>query len=331
MTLNVKKHIRIFCLKHVLIPIIPLIFSILLLEWIPFSNIFLPYHIDSPADAQEAYDNGYYYVEFNLDRALYTGYDTMKGNSPATSYYYDLDKNYCTFLQFDFENTNERSASLINYTITAKLVHGDAIYDQMIEQFASDIGWTGSGLNKISSPIIISESEYHLLRYVIFFLITITILIVSLLSILSNILYIIIPKWHPAIIKLRKFGKITINDIDNELNDSLILDAGHMHITKHYFVDLGRMEISIIPLDRIIWSYSHNHWNNFLHMHFKLVYTLTNITDNNMKFTSIWKNRTDTKAIIEYLHAYNENILIGHTPENKKLYKEIRKSKKSSY
>lgn len=315
----IQKQLRILALKHIWIPIIFAIFLLIMFFYIPFNKVFFPVTV-SVQEIRQAYDNEQVYVTIKVDMLHYSGYDYMVNNTVKGSYYYYLQGDSCTF--FLLENP-AKTDTLQNVTITAKLMKKNDLSKQMITMLAQDLTWTEEGLNRITSPILVSEPEYKPLPYQILFLSTLIGLTVCAYHILFHALHLLFPTLSPACLRLRTMMNLSycLALANRELNDRLILTKNQIYITKHFIFDFGKQDITIVPFSKIVWMYERNISMRFFLFQRTLRTNIYYVTKNGQKFCMQHKRESTYPVIAEYVQTYHPDILLGNTEEHKKLAK----------
>lgn len=317
----VYSYIKKICLRSLVISVIATLIFVFIAFCIPFHDIFSLSSMSFANSASTVYDSGVTYVEVNLNNAKYTGFDCIKRGKVYGSYYYSLVNNQCTFILVKNSSSSPLPATLNNYTIQAKLVESDGMSESMMEDFAENLGWTIEGLKKISSPVIIDETAYHINIYyylAICLAVTITMLVCF---IIINVIYFFIPKISPPCITFNRLSERehSIMHVNFELESRVILQSGNITLTENYIVATGFFNLEIIPINKIIWAYEHSTWHHILWFKSKLTYTLHIFCKHKIYFYSPKNTKEDIDTVINYLNDNYPDIIFGYTKENRKL------------
>lgn len=318
-------HIRHICFRIFSLMLIPLALFFLLLSQTPFLKVFRPFQLSYANSASTVYNSGNDYVQITLKDATYTGYDCTRRGERYGSYYYSLVNNSCTFIVVDTSDMKEVPSTLSNYTISAKLVSQDSILKKVMENFANDIAWTYDGLQSVTSPIVIDETEYNLsfFRYLAFIYILILLLILAIMIV--QVIYFIFPWLYPACINFRRINQVHkgIARVNYELTDRVVHQFGNITLTEHFLVAFTSFHLEIVPIKKIVWVYSHSRWHRILWFKSKLSYSLYITCRKNIRIYSPRNTHEDIEAVIDYFETYYPDILIGFSKENKKRAKKI--------
>lgn len=289
--------------------------------YIPFTDVFFPNSLTFANSAATMYASDVEFVEITLNDAKYTGYDCYKHGRKYASYYYSLVNNSCTLILVSNSAKNNLPNVLNEYTIKARLVEDSKLSDEVISHMAEDLNWTETGLRSVTSNITIDETSYHLDIYSYLALVLITIGLISLGFLITNIVYIILPGLHPACINFRRLisGKRGLEHVNYELSSKLILQSGSISLTENYIVSKNFFSIEIIPINSIIWAYEHSTWHNFLWFKLKLTYTLNLMCRHGIHADSTHNTKEDIDTILNYLEDNYPDIIFGYTKDNRKL------------
>ncbi len=330
----IYKYIRISCISKIFIPIIPILISYFLLTTIPFKEIITPIKVNNLNDVEELYLDGTRYVEIYLERIYYSGYDRYDLLSTG-SYYYDIENNLCSFILLDGNSSSKVPPIIHKKTIKAKLIKTDHIYDGMLKSLSKDLDWTYNDLDDITSNIVVSEQDYHLIKYIFILIFLILLTLYSIKTILLNSFYLLFPHYYPPCRNLKKIYKdmpvrSIIAMVNNELETNVTIHSADIYITDNFFIELTNLGITILPLDQIIWCFKHSTWNKSLSvLKNRLSYNLIIYTYKFKKLTLTSKEKNDLDYIIEYLENNFEYMLIGYNKTNKDIAKNILKGKMS--
>jgi len=196
MNKKILPYIRHISRRNMIAPFIILAFMILLLIVLPVRSVLLPQRAESIDAIHKAASSGVRYIHIRLASPEYTGYDYVRRDKTAASYYYLMDENMedpsCVFLLIPAggdaavisENassdsgsdtdigsgTESGSASEGIYEANARIILRDRNFDSFLDEYARDIGWTKGSLTEISGGFLVSSYNYHSLIYIITFI-----------------------------------------------------------------------------------------------------------------------------------------------------------------
>lgn len=314
-------YIKKICIRSSIISAIAAFIVVIIGYNIPFSDVFSLSSMSLANSASTVYASGVEYVEVKLNNARYTGFDCIRHGKVYGSYYYSLVNNQCTFILVKNSSSSPLPEILNDYTIQAKLVEYDNMSENMMEDFAQNLGWTVEGLKKVSSAVIIDETAYNIniYYYLVLCLIVTVIMLVSFTII--NIVYIFIPKIAPPCITFNRLSEHEHNimRVNFELASRVLLKSGNITLTKNYIVITRFFNIEIIPINKIIWAYEHSTWHHILWFKFKLTYTLHILCKHKIYFYSPRNTKEDIDTVINYLNNNYPDIIFGYTKENRKM------------
>lgn len=334
---NILWRIRILSLQHMIPSAVTITAAFLLLHLIDFDSVFSHTLYTNSFDAYSAYTKGSDNVTVTIETLKYTGYNIMKGDKVCSVYYYDLSSEKCMFYKLDmkYDSVDEIPETLNNITISAKFTEPNGLAKTMMESFSKSINWTYEGLVSVSFPVMMDEHEYNPNFYYIFYGFIIICIFYSLYLVAMNIIVFIAPYLHPAYIRVKPYFKDLsyfkmIDTINDEFDNHVIVRAGQMYITDTFFINLGRHEISIIPLEQIVLAYEHGELISILGIHLKINHTLHLRGFKNIKILASRKKSTHVTIITDYIREHYPNIIWGHTKENIQAYKQILATEKAT-
>lgn len=328
--------IRKTSIKHLLLPMVSVIAAVCIYSLIPFDDVFTPKSVKSSAEAAELYDKGHEYGYIELGNLYYTGFDIMSGDEVSASYYYEITNNKCTFYVLDSELVKDKPLELKNVCINVRFDEKDGLMENMITAFAQNLGWTADGMLSITNNVVMNQSGYHAERYVVVYIILMAVTIYSMVLVTVNILFTALPWVHPAMIRYYASSNLNIKRAIKEMKDDFrsnkLLEAGDMYITEKYFYNLGKNEVSIIPLNKLVMGYEHGKLRSLFGAHLKMTHTLYLVGVSGRKIEASGKTATDVTDIIDYIKGEYPDIVWGHTKENisyaKKMRKQYRKEQR---
>lgn len=325
--------IRRTSLRHMLLPVLSVAALVFLYSLIPFDDVFSPIEAHTSSEADSLYRRGHEYIYMHADVLYYTGFDIMEGDSIQASYYYEITDNKCTFYILENEQTNNRALELKNVDIRVRLDERDGLLDNVISSFSASLGWTAEGMSSITAPIVINQAGYGMMRYVIVYVFIILNVIYSVALVTVNLMFVIFPQTHVSRIRyyaLHPFGmKKALGEMKRDFEENVVLSAGDMYLSGKYFYNLGKNEVSIMPLDNIVLGYEYSRLHSVFGKHLKITHTLCLRGTHIRKCNASGKSAADVAAVKHYLRKAYPDILWGHTKENARLIKERLKSEKA--
>ena len=333
---EIYSKIRKIYFRNIIWPIFAIVIPMGILVLVPFDKVLKPKQVNSTREAIDAVEAGYEYLEINMTRLIYSGYDYMQDEDVYGQYYYDLEEGKeCLFYLLEPEKNVNRETYIYNVNKRVKVEKPNGIYNNMISMFANSIGWTEEGVKDITKDYVLSEVSYHYNVYMSLYILVyatlaygVGLLIYSLIIIACPVLCprIMIAKW------LFKSGKHCslaqfVRLVAMETEDAHV-DIGAMFVTKHFIINLDKRDFDLVPIDRIIIAYEHSTLKSFLGMHLKVWYTLHLKCSKLFRFHISRKTLEEANSVLDYIRENKPDTLVGYTNENKELVKEIVNSSK---
>ncbi len=103
-----------------------------------------------------------------------------------------------------------------------------------------------------------------------------------------------------------------------------------MYITESFFINLGRHEVSIMPLSQVVLAYEHGELLSFFGIHLKINHTLYLRGFKNIRILASRQQSINVTTVTDYIRDKYPNIIWGHTKENMKAYKQILATEKAT-
>ncbi len=313
--------IRVISMKRLIYAAVMLLVTCSIFYHIPFFDLVWPAQITDPAGIIDLYQNDITYVELTADTLYYSGYDYVENGKTAGSFYYNLYDGTCIFFLLSNSQCNNRQEVLTNIPVKARLQSGGKLLSELIQDMSADLGWTAQGLSSVSSRILINAVDYLLFKNIAFFAVSILIFVVSLLVFLNVLSYLIFPMLHPACFRLRRYGsaKEQIARAEQELHGSPVLKAGIFTITDHYLIAASKIQLYILPLDKIVWVYKHSSLHHFRFNRLRITYTLRVVAKKKLTLIASVQPKEDVDAVIDCISRYNPEVLVNYSRENERL------------
>ena len=333
---EIYNKIRKIYFRNIIWPIFAIVIPLGILVLVPFDKVLKPKQVNSTREAIDAVEAGYEYLEINMTRLIYSGYDYMQDEDVYGQYYYDLEEGKeCLFYLLEPEKNVNRETYIYNVNKRVKVEKPNGIYNNMISMFANSIGWTEEGVKDITKDYVLCEVSYQYNVYMSLYILVyatlaygVGLLLYSLIIISCPILCprIMIAKW---LFKSGKHCSLSqfVRLVAMETEDAPV-DIGDMFVTKHFIINLDKRDFDLVPIDRIIIAYEHSTLKSFLGMHLKVWYTLHLKCSKLFRFHISRKTLEEANSVLDYIRENKPDTLVGYTNENKELVKEIVNSSK---
>lgn len=330
--------IRRTCLRHLFLPLFSVIAIMIIYYFLPFSDVFTPRSVQNAAEAISLYQNGHEYAEIFVPKLYYTGFDISEDEKVKASYYYEITNNRCTFYLISADMVGNRPLELENVKLKVKLESRDGLFENMMSAFATNLGWTNDGMKSVTNNVILNQYGYRSGRYAVAFVMQLAGMVYSMALVTINLLWVIMPATHMSLRKyyasqntgIKEAIAVLVDDFEN----NIVQISGDMYLSEKYFYNLGKNEVSIIELSKIIMGYEYGKLGQFLGIHLKVTHTLCFRGYPNQKILATGKNATDLSEITETVKEKYPDILWGHTKENaiivKHKVKEYRRNEKKA-
>jgi len=317
----ITKNIRRVCKQRLIAP--TLYSAFLILIWFVFGlhAILFPSNITKNKDLQSLYQQNTKYVKAEFKTLYFTGYTQKLFGSTTGYYYYAKWQKQVLIVLVSPDKSQEGLSQLKNVHLNARILPGtDSLaYQSLLQNLSNDLDWTASGIHGQISSYYLSQPDSHLILSGLFLFCYFFSGIYAVISILKFLFYIRFPHHATACRQLKSFGKPKelLALAEEELATLPQLATEDMFITEHFFIEISKYGIAIVPISEIIWIYKHSTLNKIFWYHFNISYTL-HITANKHLYIQCPKNmKSDIDGIIDYLAEANHNILVGFNEENR--------------
>lgn len=315
---TIRRYIKRISAKNLVLPGIIFAFIALAAFLIPFDDMLFPGTVSSVQELKEAAASGTGYISWEISDLNYTGYDYYEGADAAASFYYVFtdDETECVF--FLIEKDADISSG------RARLVYKSEYINTFLVNYASDLGLSEEALNRISGGYIVSGPDYDYAAYILLAVFLFAAALTCVIYILMNITFLLFPSLHPSCRRLKKYGLSgrDFSEIDEELENDTIVEAGNMFATSHYLIVFEKGTIFMIPLFNIIWAYQYVARQIFVSRRL-LSYTLVIYTSPGGKIVMRGNRKKNTDKILAFLDRDFSHIAIGYTEEQHKKIKEM--------
>ncbi|MBE6014190.1 MAG: hypothetical protein E7241_02315 [Lachnospiraceae bacterium] len=313
------KNIKSYYLKHTLIPLIVLAFSVFLTISFKLTDVLFPEVVRNGAEISEKNE----YVDIVIDEIYPAGYQMISGNSIMGNYYYGFYNGRCLYVLLPLSEY-DGEPSMKNYHMFGKLSYTGNSLTNITSKISSDLNWSSRSLSNSSYPYVISNIGTHLLLDRLIAIMILLTIFGSAIIIIYDFISAFIPTLSPPGRGLAKYGKAKdlLLQADDELSTLPQLATEDMFITEHFFIEVSTYGIAIVPINQIVWIYKHSTLHKLFNFHISMSYTLHISAHRQFYFNCPKNTKTDIDGIIDYLAEANHSIIVGFSPENKALAKE---------
>lgn len=315
---TIRKYIKRISLKNLILPGIILVIVICVFVFLPFEDVSDPVYVSSAEEIFEAYENGEEFISYDISNMTYTGYDYYDGAETAAAFYcaFSEDEESCVFFLIPEDETAG--------TGTAKIVEKEEYKNVFCANYAKDLGLSEVALEQISGGFVVSGYDYHYWAYKVCEILLAAIMAVCVIYMIINILIFFFPQIHSSCRRLKKYGLSSrdFSDIDRELAEECIVEAGNMFATSHYLVVFGSSTIYMIPLLNVVWAYSYVSRQIFVSRRL-LTYTFVVYTSPGGRIIMRGNRKKNTDQILSFLERDFSHIAIGYSEERHKQIKEM--------
>ena len=318
MKLSIRRYIKRISLKNLIAPFIVLVVVVIIGHFIPFEEMFFPETVYSADELAESVSTGTTYISYEIDDLVYTGYDYYDGGKISGRFYYAFTSDEQPVVFFLVKEGQEPGKA------AAKAVYKDEYVNTFIANYAADLELSPQALQELSGGYILSSCDYDLYYYIILAASLAAIAFVCALYILWNFIVFFFPSIHPSCRRLKKYGLSgrDFSDIDRELKNDRIIEAGNIYATSHYMIVFGKGTIYMIPLFNIVWAYRYVSRQIFVSRRL-LSYTLVVYTSPSGKITMRGNKKKATDKILSFFNRDFSHITVGYTEENHKMIREM--------
>lgn len=323
----ISKNIQSLYKRRLVPPILYLALMIVLWIMLPITSVLFPTKLSHISDMSHLYAEDDIFVSSTLQDLKFTGYTkTRHGRTIGYFYYMDNpDKKECCVVLLSPTTCEQGLPTIDEVTLRGKILIADTQYNTLLSNLAKDLSWTDAGIRSKVNLYYLSEPDfrYGIGLFLLFLLCGSSIF--AIIMIVLYITYVIRPDFSPPCQMLGHFGKPKklLALAEEELATLPQLATEDMFITEHFFIEISKYGIAIVPIQEIIWIYKHSTLHKLFWYHFSISYTL-NITANKHVYIHCPKNiKSDIDGIIDYLSEANHNILVGFSEENRQIIHEL--------
>ena len=314
-------------LRRLLYPSLTLAVTMLVFLFVPFYKLWNPVKVTNGKQITELYNEECIYVDIIWEKLYYSGYDYLENGKRVGSYYYTLEEDVCYFVILLSEMTENQAEVLEQVHMTAQLISGGKMLQELIKGMAADLEWTAQGLSAVTSHIVVDGVNDTRIRSNLLFSIHILLAIIASITIIKRILFILRPIYYPACRKMRYYGsaKSHIRQLNKERKEENLI-CGDLMVTRHYLIYCSKYELQIIPLKDIFWAYKYSVYHRFRKQ--KLTYTLRVVGRRGVTVIASEQKKRDVDRILTVLKEQISGIRIGYKKEYEQTAKNYKRAER---
>ena len=202
----ITRNICAFYKRRLFSPIVYLV--ILLLLWIifPLGEIISPIPLKNAAQIEGVYEAKKEYVTVTFENLTFTGYTTSRFGSTNGYWYYGQKDDVCYIVLLTPFTCEEGNPSIEKLTASCRIVNHPKLYEQILNELATDLEWSPAGIANQLPPVFYSEPDYNPVTNFILILVYFGTLIYAITSLIRYTLFIYFPHLAPACQNLVVFG-----------------------------------------------------------------------------------------------------------------------------
>lgn len=321
----ITKNIKEICQTKMISPILYLILLIFLWIFFPISEMVFPEKITAKDDLDALYQGDVSFVDTNFSKLYFSGYTKTHFGITTGYYYYTTRNDECLIVLLSPSTSEEGLPEISSLRVKGRLVKSDKTYKELLTKLSETLNWTEEGISSKVSSFYLSEPDCHNFSSYLLLFVYFASLLYSAVYLMLTIVYYRFPLLSPPIQQLARFGKpaILLEQAEEELATLPQLATDDMFITEHFFIEISKYGVAIVPIEEIVWVYKHSTLHKFFWYHFSISYTL-HITANKHLYIHCPKNiKSDIDGIMDYLAEANHNILVGFNEENRVAVQEM--------
>ncbi|MBE5888561.1 MAG: hypothetical protein E7283_07000 [Lachnospiraceae bacterium] len=315
----ITRNIRAYYKRRLLAPICYLLLLVVLWFAFPLGALLEPQPFTGADTLESAYTDDKRYVTVTFGELTFTGYTSSRFGNTNGYWYYGVHNRQCYIVLLSPSTCEEGLPKIHNLHATCRIVKGAKMYEQLLENLASDLDWTAEGIVGQMPAYYFSEPDSNPLANGLLFFVYFGTGAYALFSIIRYLLFILFPVLSPACQNLIVYGNPfeQFAEAEEELATLPQLATEDMFITEHYFIMTSPYGNAIVPIQEILWIYKYSTLQKFLWYHFSITYTL-HISANKHLFIQCPENiKSDIDGIIDYLSEANHNIMVGFNESNR--------------
>lgn len=305
--------------KKLIMPTIFLFYIIIIFCTTSLHHIFSMPTVSSPDEGAAAYRNGSIYVSAKLNNLYYAGINRMNGRNIEACYYYCIYENNCYYvlisaktLGLDELNTTPPQ-HIDKLSCQARLDNNPLELSTLTDIVSSNLGWTNSALNLMSSKVLINQHSFSKGREYILLATMSLAVFITIIHLNIVIISLINPVNSRAVRRLTRYGNA------NELFACACDEFENSHpyapgitLTDHFFIGYDMHNIHIVPLEAIVWAYKFGTLHNRL-FHANISYSLSVVTNDRKHYIIHRKTKAAVELVLNALQTRFPEILIGYS------------------
>ncbi len=314
----IKNNIVALYRRKIVPPAVFFVFILVITFLSPVYSLLKPTPIDTSKSIKEQYESSRY-IKGTLNNLYFTGYTKEWLSGTEGYYYYTNIGGDCVIVLLSPDTCKQGEPIIDSVTIKGKINKNGKMESELLSKLAKDLSWDEEGITSTLSSYNINEPYTRGFLTYLLLILTIGSGIISLLMVLLYGFFILKPNLSTPVLRLKAYGKSNelLELAEEELAMLPQLATEDMYITEHFFIEISRYGIAIVPINEIIWIYQYSTLHKFLWHHFKISYTL-HITANKRLYIKCPKNeKSDINGVIDYLAEANHSILVGFSEENR--------------
>ena len=314
------QYIRRCQLKRIIYPAGLLLFCILLIWKLPLKNQLHPVSYSLTDSLEQLAEEGYSYISLTADTLYDTGCDYEKNDKIEGHYYYSLVNGTCQFFLLPVSSPGAGHQSTMNQvSLTGKIISGNEMYEKLVSQTASALGWTTEGVQNISSPYVITTLHYITSLDILLYVALALSILAGSIGLVIMVFYSIAPQKAGSLSRLRRYpGNHSLDIVEEEIQNRVLVHSGSFYVTEHYMASFSDPDVQILPLSSIVWIYRHSSFFKLFCHHFTPTYYLVFMDQFGKIYECSSRKKEDTTDVIRAIRKFHPEILIGYTQENKK-------------
>ena len=324
---DITDAIRKLYRRRILAPILFLLFTASLWASPQIRSAIFPAKLPVLSEMERFLKQGKTYLSAELTDLKFTGYTQNRFHRTTGYFYYAIDPDSRTFhvVLLSPASCGKGLPNLERISLYGKIIPADSSFDTLLSGLAADLSWTKSGIRSKVSRCYLSEPDFQFKTGLFFLVILAACSAYAAASALYCLLILFFPAFAPPCRKLGHFGnpKELFALAEEELATLPQLATEDMFITEHFFIELSRYGIALVPIREIVWIYKHSTLHKLFGYHFRISYTLHILANGRLRIHCPKNIKSDIDGIIDYLAEANHMILVGFSAENRQRAYEV--------
>lgn len=317
----ISKNIKTLYRKRLMGPLLYLIFAALVWGALPVASAAFPAKLARISDMAKLHAEKNVYVSASLSGLKFTGYTKTRFNSTEGYFYYieNPGQNESCIVLLSPSTCEQGLPEIKEVTVRGKILASDKSFDALLDNLASDLSWTNSGIRKKTCAYYLSEPDFRYGPGMFLFVLLAGSCVMAMCNALLFLLFMKRPDLSPPCRALLHFGnpKKLLALAEEELATLPQLLTDDMFITEHFFIEISKYGIALVPIQEIVWIYKHSTLHKLFSHHFSISYTLHIVAKRHVSIDCPKNIKSDIDGIIDYLSEANHDILVGFSEENR--------------